>query len=65
MTAYYIQQNSTNINYLTSDLLDVLETIGTVTDGTPVMISTKELSVTEFENEVKLIAINNQTTPQL
>jgi hypothetical protein len=64
MIAYKIEQNSTGTIYLTSDLMDVFDTIGAVTDGTPVLITAKELTVAEFENEVKLIAINNQTTPQ-
>ena len=65
MIAYKIEQQSTKTIYLTSDLLDVFDTIGTVSDGTPVLITTKELTVAEFENEVKIIAVNNQTTPQL
>ena len=64
MIAYKIEQNSTGTIYLTSDLMDVFDTIGAVTDGTPVLITTKELTVTEFENEVKRIAISNQTMPQ-
>ena len=65
MIAYKIEQNSTCTIYLTSDLLDVFDTVGTVSDGTPVLITTKELTVAEFENEVKMIALTNQTTPQL
>lgn len=65
MIAYKIEQASTNTNYITSDLLDVFDKIGTVTDGTPVLITTKELTVAEFENEVKMIAINNQKITEL
>jgi hypothetical protein len=65
MIAYKIEQTSTNSIYLTSDLLDVFNTIGIVSDGTPVLITTKELTVAEFENELKMIAINNQTISKL
>ena len=65
MIAYKIEQASTNTIYLTSDLLDVFDTIGTVSDGTPVLITTQELTVTEFENELKMIAINNETNTKL
>ena len=33
MIAYKIEQTSTNTIYLTSDLKDVFDTIGTVSDG--------------------------------
>jgi hypothetical protein len=65
MIAYKIEQKSTKTIYLTSDLLDVFDTIGMVSDGTPVLITTKELTVAEFENEVKIIAVNNQKTTKL
>jgi len=65
MIAYKIEQTSTNSIYLTSDLKDVFDTIGKVSDGTPVLITTKELTVSEFENELKMIAINNQTISKL
>ncbi|MEI7504854.1 MAG: hypothetical protein WCJ61_16385 [Paludibacter sp.] len=65
MIAYKIEHQSTKTIYLTSDLLDVFDTIGKVSDGTPVLITTKELTVAEFENEVKIIAVTNQTITKL
>ena len=59
MIAYRIEQPSTKTNIITSDILDVFNIIEKVTDGTPVMITTKELSVAEYENEVKFIATMN------
>jgi len=59
MIAYRIEQESTKTKLITSDILDVFNAIEKVTDGTPVLITTKELSVTEYENEVKLLAVLN------
>ena len=61
MIAYKITQPSTQTAFITSDLLDVFSAIEKETDGTPVMIITKEMTVTEFENEAKMIAALQMT----
>lgn len=61
MIAYIIEQLSTKTNFITSDFLDVLDAIGKVTDGTPVLITTKELTVAEFEKETKYIQTLNMS----
>jgi hypothetical protein len=53
MIAYDIQQPSTQTNLIASDLMDVLDVITKVSDGTPVQIITKEMTVSEFEKEVQ------------
>ena len=59
MIAYVIEQLSTKTKFITSDILDVWTAIEKVTDGTPVLITTKELSVTEFKEQVELFAVLN------
>lgn len=61
MIAYIIKQESTKTLFVTSDLIDVFDAIGKVTDHTPVLITTKELTVAEFEKEVKYIQALNMT----
>lgn len=61
MIAYKIEQLSTKTRIITSDILDVFNAIEKVTDGTPVMITTKELSVAEFNEEASLLAILNMS----
>ena len=59
MIAYKIEQITTKTSFMTSDMMDVFEAIEKVTDGTPILITTKELTVLEFEKEVKeLQALN-------
>lgn len=59
MVAYQVEQASTKTKFITSDILDVWTAIEKVTDGTPVQITTKELSVTEFNQQVELLAVLN------
>ena len=61
MIAYIIEQLSTKTHFITSDLLDVFDAIGKVTDGTPILITTKELTVGEFEKETKYIQALNMS----
>ena len=56
MIAYKIEQPSTKTQFMTSDILDVFGVIEKVSDGTPVQITTKELTVKEYEDEVKLLS---------
>lgn len=59
MVAYIVEQESTKTRFITSDIIDVFNTIEKVTDGSPVLITTKELSVPEFEEKVKFFAVLN------
>lgn len=61
MIAYLIEQASTKTKFITSDILDVFNTVEKVTDGTPVQITTKELSVAEYESEVRMLAALKMT----
>lgn len=61
MIAYIIEQMSTKTHFVTSDLLDVFDAIGKVTDHTPILITTKELTVAEFEKELKYIQALNMS----
>lgn len=61
MIAYIIEQATTKKHFITSDLMDVFEAIEKVTDGTPILITTKELTVAEFEKEIKYIQALNMS----
>lgn len=61
MIAYLIEQVSTKTKFITSDILDVFNAVEKVTDGTPVQITTKELSVAEYESEVRMLAALKMT----
>lgn len=61
MIAYLIEQVSTKTKFITSDILDVFNAVEKVTDGTPVQITTKELSVAEYEDEVRMLAALKMT----
>lgn len=65
MIAYDIQQPSTQTNLMASDLMDVLDVITKVSDGTPVQIITKEMTVAEFEKEVQRKATLQITIPKV
>lgn len=65
MIAYKIEQPSTKTKFMTSDILDVFGVIEKVSDGTPVLITTKELTVAEYEEEVKLLSILNLSMKQI
>ena len=45
--------------------MDVFNVIEKVTDGTPVKITTKELTVAEYEKEVKLLAVMNLSMKEI
>jgi len=64
MKAYIIKQESTKTHFITSDIIDVLNMIENVSDHTPILITTKVLTVEEFRSELKLIqALNMSLTP--
>jgi hypothetical protein len=65
MIAYRIEQESTRTNIITSDIFDVWDAIEKVTDGTPVKITTKELSVNEYEDEARLLATLNMSMKEI
>lgn len=61
MKAYIIKQESTKTHFITSDIIDVLNMIENVSDHTPILITTKVLTVEEFRSELKLIQVLNMT----
>jgi len=59
MKAFIIQQESTRTHYITTDFMDVWNELDKSPDGEPMTITPKEMTVPEYENEVKLIAALN------
>lgn len=65
MLAYRIEQESTKTKIITSDILDVFNVVEKVTDGTPVMITTKEMSVEQFNTEARFLAALNLSMKEI
>lgn len=59
MKTFRIQQEITRTDFITTDFMDVWNALEKSTDGEPLTITPKEMTVPEYEKEVKLIAALN------
>jgi hypothetical protein len=60
MKAYIIEQKSSMTKFITSDFMDVWTMVDESEDNEPIIITPREMTVKEFEQEVKLNSIRDE-----
>ena len=53
MKTYRIQRNESKTDFLTTDFMDIWNVLEKTTDGEDVIITPREMTVSEFNNEIK------------
>ena len=61
MQTYRIQHPPTHTDFLTTDFMDVWAELEKIPDGYEISIKTQEMTVPEFDTEIKKLAVLNLT----